>query len=335
MNIEDNRQKLRAWRRFRVALCLGIGMLAASITWVGQPPGSDWNEIWYTSRGLLRSEDPYVIGDSLHAAGWRYPLIYPGTGVVLAAPFAVLPLKVAQSTWNGLGAAGLAWVLTIQGLWGLMALGSAAFLHAFFVLQWSPLLVSGLAAPWLGFVWAAKPTIGAALFAGWPSKQALISCSLLVLVSLALIPGWPAKMWAGLGSAPHILPIVARPGGVLLLLALLRWRQPAARMLAVLALVPHTTAPYEMLPLFLIPRTPREMAVLTLLSQVAFSLAMTFRPGDLHHHLAITLARQWPFWLVLLYIPALVMVLWRPNTWQTSSHDHVHRSGDSSKMMQA
>jgi hypothetical protein len=296
---------------FRLAICLGIGVVAASITWVGQPPGSDWNEIWYTSGGLLRSEDPYAVGDSLHGAGWRYPLIYPGTAVVLAAPLAALPLRAAQSVWNGLGSAGVAWVLTAQGLWGLMALGSAAFLYAFFVVQWSPLLVAGLAAPWLGFVWAAKPTIGAALFVGWPSKQALIGGVLLVLVSLAVIPNWPVKMWAGLGSAPHLIPIVARPGGVLLLLALLRWRQPAARMLAVLAVVPQTTTAYEMLPLFLIPRTPREMALLTLLSQVAFKLATTLQPGDLHQRLAETIARQWPFWMGLVYFPALVMVLRR------------------------
>jgi hypothetical protein len=190
-----------------------------------------------------------------------------------------------------------------------MALGSAAFLHAFFVVQWSPLLLAGLAAPWLGFVWAAKPTIGAALFVGWPSKQALIGGVLLVLVSLAVMPSWPVEMWTRLGTAPHLIPIVARPGGVLLLLALLRWRQPAARMLSVLALVPHTTAMYEMLPLFLIPRNPREMAVLTILSQVAFKLATTFRPGDLHQHLAETISRQWPFWMAMVYFPALVMVL--------------------------
>lgn len=310
---------MKAHGPFRLAICLGIGVVAASITWVGQPPGSDWDEIWYTSRGLLRSEDPYAVGDSLHAAGWRYPLIYPGTAVVLAAPLAVLPLRASQSAWNGLGSAGVAWVLTAQGLWGLMALGSAAFLHALLVVQWSPLLVAGLTAPWLGFVWAAKPTIGAALFVGWPSKQAFIGGVLLVLVSLAVIPDWPVKMWAGLWSAPHLIPIVARPGGALLLLALLRWRQPAARMLAVLALVPHTTTPYEMLPLFLIPRTPREMALLTLLSQVAFGLATTLRPGDLHQRLAETTAGQWPFWMGLVYFPALVMVL---RLWPARSGRH-------------
>jgi hypothetical protein len=176
------------------------------------------------------------------------------------------------------------------------------------------LLVAAVACPWLGFVWAAKPTIGAALFAGWPSKQAAIGCIVLLLLSFLLIPGWPTQMRAGLGTASHVGIIAARPGGALLLLALLRWRRPEGRMLASLAVVPLTVAPYEMLALFLIPRSPREMALLTLLSQVAYTLARTFRPGDMRHELAETLSSQWPFWLVLVYVPALIMVLRRPNS---------------------
>jgi hypothetical protein len=181
-------------------------------------------------------------------------------------------------------------------------------------------LLGGLI-PGLGFVWAAKPTIGAALFAGWPSRSALIGGGLFVIASLILIPAWPAKMWVGLRAAPQLVPIITRPGGALLLLALLRWRAPEARMLTVLALVPHTTMVYEMLPLFLIPRTSREMAGLTLLTQIAFAAAFTLRPGTNYPHLADMLNAHWPFWLVLVYLPALALVLRRADSREPAGSD--------------
>jgi len=106
--------------------------------------------------------------------------------------------------------------------------------------------------------------------------------------------------------------IISRPGGALLLLALLRWRRPEARMLAALALVPHTTMVYEMLPLFLIPRTMRQMAALTLVTQVAFAAAFSLRPGANYEHLGGMLNAHWPFWLILVYLPALVLAI-RPS----------------------
>ena len=297
--------------RRRVLVCCSLGILAALLTWIGhRPRRTDLDQLWYPSRAFLQGQNPYLVGDSLFHNGWKYPLIYPGTAVIVAAPFAAMPLRVAQAAWSGLGTLGLAWVLTGRGWWGLMALGSAAYLFGSFVVQWTPLLLAGLI-PGFGFLWAAKPTIGAALFAGWPRVSAAIGGALLILVSLILIPGWPAQMRAQLGFAPHIVPIITRPGGVLLLLAWLRWRRPEGRMLGALAMIPHTTLDYEMLPLFLIPRTPREMAVLTLLSQLAFGLATRWHPYVVDGDLGALIAGRWPFWLVLVYLPALVMLLRR------------------------
>ena len=50
---------------------------------------------------------------------------------------------------------------------------SAPAIQALFSGQWSPWLTAAIGLPWLGFMWAAKPTIGATLFAGWPSRWAL------------------------------------------------------------------------------------------------------------------------------------------------------------------
>jgi len=300
-------------RRHRAAVCCTLGIVAALITWTGHRPArTDLDEIWHTSRAFLRGQNPYVVGDSLYHNAWKYPLIYPGTAVVLGAPFAALPLGLAQALWSGLGTAGLAWVLTRRGWWALFALGSAPYISASFLVQWSPLLIAGLI-PGLGFIWAAKPTIGTALFLGWSSWSAVIGGAVLTLSSFILVPGWPAQMLARLGTAPHIIPIVTRPGGALLLFALLRWRHPEARMLAALAVIPHTVLDYELLPLFLIPRSPREMAALTLSSQLAFGLATLAAPGVVDGDLAGMIAGRWPFWLALVYLPAVVMLLRRPS----------------------
>src|SRR6476469_6767952 len=163
--------------RRRTAVAIAVGTISAVLTWSQRPPElrSDLDEIVYSSRALLQGRNPYVLGDSLYRSGWEYPLIYPATAVLVTIPLVPLPLRLARSVWNGLGAAGLAWVLTSLGWWGLIALAGAPFLQAYSYVQWSPMLVAGLAAPWCGFIWSAKPTIGAAIFAGWPSRWALIT----------------------------------------------------------------------------------------------------------------------------------------------------------------
>jgi hypothetical protein len=65
---------------------------------------------------------------------------------------------------------------------------------------------------------------------------------------------------------------------------------------------------YEQLPLLLIPQTPKAFGLLLGLSYLAAVLVYTqhtFGPFP-----AGTLDAQWPYFLVLVYLPALAMVLW-------------------------
>jgi hypothetical protein len=297
----------------RLMVTLLVAIYAAAASWGGHDrnggPRSDWDEIWVTSHAWLHGADPYVAGDSLRQAGWEYSLLYPATATVLTSPLAMLPIRAGQALWAAAGIGALVFALTARGWYGLLALLSAPVVDAFFLLHWSPLLTGATAVPWLGLVWAAKPTIGLALLLGWPTRQAVIGCAFLVLVSLVLVPGWPGEWLSHIQGLSHIVAPWKRPGGFLLLLAFARWRKPEARMLGTLALVPHTTALYEMTPLFLIPRTAREMVGLVLLSLVAGGLMLFYLWGDPHHDLAGTLARQWPVDLALLYLPSLWLVL--------------------------
>lgn len=270
--------------------------------------------IWVGARAMLHGQSPYPAAlEAFHAGELVAPLYYPATATALTAPLALLSPRLSGALWSGCGVALLTYVLTRHGWWGLAALASAPVLGAMLLGQWSPWLTAAAALPSLAFVWAAKPNIGLAMFAGWPSRRAAIGAALLVLVSLAIAPTWPREWVATIGGTPQYLAPVFRPGGLLLLLAWIQWREPEARMLATLAVLPHTTNLYEMVPLFLIPRRPIELGVLmggTYLAQMLTHVPASVGGGR-PEAAAAFLAANWPVYLACCYIPSLIMVLHR------------------------
>ena len=100
------------------------------------------------------------------------------------------------------------------------------------------------------------------------------------------------------------------PLGPLLLLALLRWRRPEARLLVALACVPQTLILYMTVPLFLIPGTLGESALLAALSWVA--QATTFTMPHQPPHPSFYTDSAWVI-VMFLYVPCLIMVLRRRN----------------------
>jgi hypothetical protein len=99
---------------------------------------------------------------------------------------------------------------------------------------------------------------------------------------------------------------------VLVLLALARWRRAEARLLVAMACVPHTTAPYETIPLFLLPETWREAIALWALAILAYVGQYAMGPYASQNDYWESGAK----WIVLLmYLPSVAMVLWRKNVW--------------------
>jgi len=116
--------------------------------------------------------------------------------------------------------------------------------------------VSGAALlPPLGFLIACKPNLGLALFAAYPNRIVAAGASALLLLSVLIWPGWIWEWRTAVATAPDPYSMVLFPAGPLILLVLLRWRSPGARLVAVLGMVPQTTLPYAALPLFLVPIT--------------------------------------------------------------------------------
>jgi hypothetical protein len=286
-----------------------VGALTFAFVWVGRSPPSAWgldfDYMWTAGRAVWQGTDPYLaIDEAIRQGALRWPFYYPATAAVLLAPFGALPHQLAVALFTSLGMGLLVWSVPDWRRWIVL---SAPALEALLLGQWSPWLTAAAGLPWLGFIWAAKPSIGVALFAGWPSRWALYGGLAVLILSLVLLPHWPGDWLDAVQNTAHYQAPVQRFAGFLLLLAWLQWRRPEARMLGVLALIPHTTSVYELLPLLLVPQTGRSLAVLMGLSYVATAIVYVKFPFG--GSISGTLDARWPYFLVLVWLPALFMVL--------------------------
>jgi hypothetical protein len=294
-----------------------VGVLTFAFVWIGlAPPGffTDFDYFWIAGHAVWHGLDPYAATrEAIERGTYQVPLYYPGTAAVFMAPFGALSRHLALALFTGLGMALLA---ASVGGWRRWIVVSAPALQAIMLGQWSPWLTAAVGLPWLGFVWAGKPSIGLTLFGGWPSRLALGGGLAILLLSVILLPHWPAVWFHALQDAPQYTAPVQRFGGPLLLLAFLRWRRPEARLLGLMALIPHTTGIYEQLPLLLIPQTKRTFAALMGLSYLAAVLVYTVVSYEASSNVLLRVQRgltlQWPYFLVLVWLPALYMVL-RPS----------------------
>jgi hypothetical protein len=179
---------------------------------------------------------------------------------------------------------------------------------AAFIGQWSPWLTFATLVPSAGFLLACKPTLGLACFCYRPTWRAFWSGTAIMVLSLALMPMWP---WEWLENLEHVQrhpPAILTPGGWLLALALLRWRQREARLLFALACVPQLLFFADQLPLFLVARNRREALLFTLCGIV---VGVIWVSRHFMRYAAVQLTR--PYVMLACYLPALWIVLRRPN----------------------
>jgi hypothetical protein len=134
--------------------------------------------------------------------------------------------------------------------------------------------------------------------------------AILIACSFAVFPGWLGYWIENARNAPMSRLSWLRPGGPLLLVALVRWRRPEARLLVALACTPLTPTFYDPVLLYLVTRSFREALTLTVCTFVLFFIVAFNSPlptaaawGDL-----VATASIW-----VIYLPCLVMVLLRPN----------------------
>jgi hypothetical protein len=306
----------------RLAFALAVATTAAVLAWTvwsqPQPQVSDLAQVWAGARALLNGENPYQAVGPGRSFNWPYPLLYPMTAVVALAPLAWLPLRWVDPLFVALGFGLFTYAVTRRHLLtpALMALVSIAALMTPQTSQWSLLLTGAALIPAFGLVLIAKPTIGLALFAAFPRRRVAIGCVVVLAISVLMQPLWMIDWRATFASAPHVVAPITRLGGPLLLLSLLKWKRADARLLLGMACVPHTTVPYETIPLFLIPQTWREAWGLWALGLFAHFGQWATGPYASQEAYWAGGAR----WIVaVMYLPCLAMVLRRPNVWSAST----------------
>jgi hypothetical protein len=293
-------------RRARTGAAIVIAVAAAAYVfgfYGHQAPGtvSDLDAIWTAARALRAGQDPYA---AIQSPPWPWTLQYPLAAVLVALPFSLLPVALARATFMGLSTGLLAYGLTRRAWWPLITLAGGQMFYALQSVQWTPLFAAAVLLPPLQVLWALKPTTGASLFAAYPNWRAVVGG--LVLLGLAFLawPHWLDGWLAAVRQAPH-RPAILHPGGVLLLLALLRWRLPEGRQLAAMACMPLSPHLYEALPLMLVARTRGELLLLAACGTIGLA-AGAFTPHAVgQNHGVIP-------WLVVLttgYLPALFVVL--------------------------
>lgn len=299
--------------RIIVALC--VATLSGLIVWLHARSNatfrSDFDQIWFAARALWEHRDPYpLIGPGREFAyPWRF--YYPLSAPVSVAPLGLLPLLAARIAFAALSGGTLAYLVLRDGWHRVILFLSPAYLVHLIYLQWVVLLTGALYEPTFGVFASAKPNIGAATFAGLRSRRAALRfCAAAFLpfaIAFVLQPSWPFGWLEALRSSEHFEPVVALPGGALLLLALLRWRRWEAKFLVAFALIPQTFGIVSALPLLLIPKSWRGTLSLTLLS---------FAPSALS---PLVLTQEMPFGekthlvgvlsLLTVYLPALWFVM--------------------------
>jgi len=282
---------------------------------------SDFGQVWFGAVALLHGGNPYhLIGPGL-TYHLDFPLFYPLTASVAVLPLAFLSESAATFVFVWISSALLAYAVTQDGWHRLPMFLSSAFIVAVRRGQWSPLLTSAWFLPWMGWILAAKPNIGIAMFASAVSARmlrvAIIWGVTLVLIGLVFVPTWPVDWLTQLSEARHTAAPVAQRGGFVILLALLRWRRPEARLLVALACVPHSMYWYDILPLMVIPATFRESLAFALVSTTGLALEQVLLARGTDD---LTLFRDFnAVMIAVAYLPATIMILRRPNVGQLPS----------------
>lgn len=307
----------------RISVAVGIAIAAALLFYferLREPAGhSDFGQAWFGARTLLAGGNPYALVGPGREFNWPWPLFYPATALLLAIPFAILREIYAATAFVGVSSGLLAYSITRDGWYRLPLFLSSSFVIAARAAQWSPLMTAALSLPALGWAVAAKPNLGLALLAFAKSRRAVIVAAgggvVLLIVSLLLLPHWPADWFHNVSTVDQFTIPITRWGGVLVLLALLRWKRPEARLIVALACIPQTAYWYETLPLLLVPATLRESLILSLASAIGFVVERALvgnQPNAAFHDVGTLM-------IAFVYLPATVMVLRRPNTAPTSS----------------
>jgi hypothetical protein len=285
--------------RLPLALALGVavGLVCLWYQLSFERGAGDFGWPLCAARELLAGHDPYAC-----TAGPGLPTNMLPTALFVA-PLIALPPAWAAGLIIGLATALLVWGLLREGeLWRLGVLLAFPFWQCVQVANWTILLLAICAVPGTFPLLIVKPHAAIPVAALRLSWRGLLLGALPVALSFLLVPDWPLRWWVTARSYSGGSLLLQTPLATLGLLALLRWREEAARYF-VLCLLAPLRAFYDYLLLFALPQTPRQLGALVIGSWLAY-LAWYLWPTI---PAPITV-------LVGIYLPCLYLILTRQIT---------------------
>lgn len=309
--------------RVGVALAIAVAVGAFVYALQSRHPeilAYDWTFHWRAARAVLDGRNPYLVVVPSGPYPFSYYWFYPLPSVFMALPTAPLPAVWSSAITVGLASGLLAFAISRDNFSRLPIFLSAQFMMGAAAGSAPAILLTAVIAwPALQWLVVMKPNLGLGAFAAWPTWRAVWGTAALCGAAFVLVPDWPfywvRQVLSMKGGDTHMVlghlsPIMV-PGGVVLALALLRWRRPEARMLFALSLVPQTMTFHDVLPTMLVAQTFRQSLTLGLLSHGAFLLARSeliteTDVGTMFHNTS-------PLALWLMYVPALILILMRRN----------------------
>ena len=294
-------------RRFRLAVAAVAGLWGSALTLAFfSRPGfyGDFLAFWYAARAWLSGVNPYSVTPSEAPYLIDDRFFYPMPSVLAVSPFAGLPLVVAGAAFFGLSSALLGYALSRDRWNRLPIFLSFPYVMAASLGQWSPLVMAAALLPGVGFLNVLKPNLGLALTFARPTKAALLGGPALLVLSLALLPSWPADWLANLRTMEGHPPLLLTVWGFWLAAVALRWRTEDGRLVLGMAAVPQLPMFYDQLPLLLVHRERRQAMLAAVLSHVGGVLWLIQRRGDQHPS-----ADALPWVVGFVFVPAFIAAM--------------------------
>jgi hypothetical protein len=259
------------------------------------------------AQALLAHQNPYANPQQL----------YPLTAAIFGLPFVFFRPEIAAGTFYGVSSALLAFGLTKNGYQRLLIFLAYPYWAGILTAQWPPLIMSGAFLPFLLPATLAKPQLGLPVAFTSFTRPAVLACSGLFLLSLAIMPQWPFLWISNVGHYERFIPLLVFPGP-LLALALWRYRDHDARLFLLMAIMPQRWF-YDTFILWLIPKTRRQIIWTVFFSWIAGIWRW--------YHIPHSFAQVGRWTVVLIYFPVLWTILSRPQLKEPTDAEAVRTNG--------
>jgi len=267
----------------------------------------DFTWLYRAAQLLLNGNNPYL--DITPSGPYPYDayLYYPLPTAVLAIPFTALPIQFAGPVFFGISSALLAYAISRDGWDRVAVFLSVPYFIAASVAQFGPILMAATLLSGIpGALSILKPSQGLIAFNYRPKLITILTILGILAATWWILPFWPLDWIESIlaKSQGRFLSVVLRFPGPLLLLSILKWREPRGRVLLLSSLIPRNPYWYDGLLLWIVPKNRMQGIVLSLSSWVAYAMwwvIIASTPSDY-------VQTAWLSEISIVYLTALILL---------------------------